>query len=330
MTESRGTLFGRDVECALIEELLSAADSGEAQVGVLHGAAGVGKTALLRYAQEAAADMKVLSAVGVEAESHLPFAGLHMLLRSVVDSISSIPAVQGEALQAALGTVAGGQTTNRFLIGAALVSVLAEVAEREPVLCLLDDAQWLDHDSLDAMMFASRRLQQDRVCTLITYRNAVGEAAPPAELTRGVRLIPVGPLDADAVECLLDRMTVSLDRPARVAVTKAARGNPLAVMELSGESVRRGSSSADELTVVSRVEQAYARRAAGLSQQAQDFLCLASADDTGDLLLLAAVARSWGLQPEVVDEAAGAGLAAPPAQTQDPNPGQPEKVGAAV
>ncbi|MDV3223427.1 helix-turn-helix transcriptional regulator [Intrasporangium sp.] len=301
-------LHGRRVECHLIDEMLAAADRGEAQVGVLHGGAGVGKTALLRYARERAGDMTVLEALGVEPESHLPFAGLHMLLRPVASSIRSIPAVQAEALRAALGATPAAQLTNRFLIGAALVSLLAEVADHQAVLCLVDDAQWLDRDSLQAMMFASRRLGQDRFCMLLTHRDAVGEEAPPAELTRGARLIPVPPLDADAVEHVLDGLTVNLDRRARVAVAKAAQGNPLALMELSGESLLGSSPSGDEPSVMSRIERAYARRASILSPQAQEFLCLASTDDTGDVLMLGAVARSWGLEPEVVEEAAHAGL----------------------
>src|SRR5262249_25851751 len=153
----RDVLYGRDNERAEIGALLDAARQGRSGALVVRGEPGVGKTALLLDARDRAADMHVLSARGVESEAELPFAALHQRIRPALEYVDRLPAPQGAALRGALG-LDGGGTAQRFLVFSACLSLLSELSERRPVLCLVDDAHWLDSASADAMRFVARRL----------------------------------------------------------------------------------------------------------------------------------------------------------------------------
>jgi hypothetical protein len=184
-------LYGRDSERARIGGLLRAAHHAQAGVLVLLGEPGVGKSALLQDAREQAAGVEVLWARGVESESELPFAALHQLLRPALGAVDRLPAPQAAALRAALG-LADGAGNERFLVSAACLTLLAELAEQRPLLCLVDDAHWLDAPSADALLFVARRLAADAVVMLFAARERQGRRFDAADLPSLV----VGGLDA--------------------------------------------------------------------------------------------------------------------------------------
>ncbi|HYN18245.1 MAG TPA: ATP-binding protein, partial [Actinomycetes bacterium] len=164
-------LYGRQAECAVIDRLL--ADAGELRSGalVVRGEVGVGKSALLAYAADrAAGSMRVLRGFGVESESELAFAALHQLARPVLDHVDRLPGPQATALRGAVG-LARANGDDRFLIGVGVLSLLAEVAEERPLVCLVDDAQWLDQPSADALSFAARRLEAEGIALLVAVRD---------------------------------------------------------------------------------------------------------------------------------------------------------------
>ena len=161
-------LHGREAEQQVIDGLLASARSGRSGVAVVRGEAGIGKTALLDYAAAAAGEMLVLRAAGVETEAELAFAGLHLLLRPVLDRIEALPGPQATALRGALGLSERG--SDRFLTGLAVLSLMSEVAEEQPVLCLIDDAHWLDGASADALLFTARRLEAEGVAMVLAAR----------------------------------------------------------------------------------------------------------------------------------------------------------------
>ena len=162
-------LYGRERECAAVDALLDGARESESGVLVLRGEPGVGKSVLLAYASEQAEGFRVLRATGIESESQLPFAGLHQLLWPVIDRIDALHGLQAGALRAAFG-LTDETVGDRFLVYFGVLSLLAEVAEDGPLLCLVDDAQWLDDPSAEALVFASRRLQAERVVMLFAAR----------------------------------------------------------------------------------------------------------------------------------------------------------------
>lgn len=157
-------LYGRDLERASIGELLAGARSSRSAVLVISGEPGVGKSALLEHARDQAGGMRILSGGGVESETHLPFAALHQIVRPVLRHLEDLPQPQAVALRGALGLAAGG--SDRFLVSVAALSLLAEAAERRPLLCLVDDAQWLDDASADALVFVARRLEAEAIAKI--------------------------------------------------------------------------------------------------------------------------------------------------------------------
>src|SRR5262245_54955091 len=162
-------LYGRDAERSISGGVAQRPRHSRSAGGVIRGGAGVGKSALLEDARERASDMRVLACAGVEAESALPFAALQQLLRPVLDHIEQVPRTQADALRGALG-LAAGRGDNRFLVSLAVLSLLAEAAEERPLLCLVDDAHWLDDASADALVFVARRLEAEGIVLLFAAR----------------------------------------------------------------------------------------------------------------------------------------------------------------
>src|SRR3954451_21893358 len=156
------TLRGRADQCALLDGVVDAIRRGEGQSLVVRGEAGIGKTALLEYLVRSASDLTVLRAVGVESEMELPYAGLHQLCASLLDRLDRLPTPQRQALEVAYGLSVGG-APDRFLVGLAVLSLLSEAADERPILCLIDDAQWLDRASALTLAFVARRLLAERV-----------------------------------------------------------------------------------------------------------------------------------------------------------------------
>ena len=190
-------LHGRREELALLDELLEGARNGRAGVLVIRGDAGIGKSALLECVAAGADDMRVLWATGVESESELPFAGLHQLLRPVLDRVDRLPAAQAAALRAAIGI--DGGTAERFLVSVAVLGLLAEIAEERPLLALVDDAQWLDRASAEALVFAARRLDADDAALLFAVRD--GEQTFPGT---GLPQLALGGVNGAAAAALID------------------------------------------------------------------------------------------------------------------------------
>ena len=175
-------LYGRDAELAALSDLLDRARKGTSGTLVLRGDPGIGKTALVSHITARADGFRVIRAAGIEEESELPFAGLHLLLRPVLDRIDALPDVQAEALRGALGLARAG-APDRFLVGLAVLSLLAELAADQPLLCVVDDAQWLDRASADALLFAARRLDSESIVLLLCARAGAFPAAGLPELT---------------------------------------------------------------------------------------------------------------------------------------------------
>ncbi|MEI5099713.1 LuxR C-terminal-related transcriptional regulator [Streptomyces sp. PmtG] len=268
---------------------------------VLRGEAGIGKSALLDAAAasltEAAPQGRVLRTTGVEAESELPFAGLHMLLHRVTDRVGALPDPQAAALRTALG-LAGDGPGDRFLTGVALLTLLSELADGDvggaPLLCVVDDAHWLDHASADALLFAARRLTAEGVVMLFAAREP---HAPPFP-AHGLPELRLTGLDDDAADRLLTAHAADLPPYARRQIRAEARGNPLALRELPAAQ-REGhlttlGPSATPPPGQTRVERAFADRVAALPEATRTLLVVAAAEGTGDLEVIAAAAARLG------------------------------------
>ncbi|MFE3956807.1 AAA family ATPase [Nocardia sp. NPDC059091] len=292
-------LYGRAEELALIDRLLADASAGRSGALVLSGPAGIGKTALLDYAAEQARGLRVIRVAGIELEAELPFAGLHLLLRSALDRLDALPEPQAVALRGAFG-LAVAQSGDRFLIGLAVLSMLAELADEGPVLCLVDDAQWLDRSSTEALTFAARRLHHEGVLLLFAVR---GEARDPAGLTALATRELTG-LDPAAAAALLDERYPELVPAVRARMLAETEGNPLALVELPSvlsteQRTGRAPTGAYDLAalpVSARVQTAFGRRAAQLDEAATALLLIAAAEETGrlEIILAAAAAHDAG------------------------------------
>src|SRR3954447_26176349 len=211
-------LRGRSSERAALDRLLDDARAGRSGVLVLRGEAGMGKTALLRHAAEQAAAFRITQLHGVESEMELPFAGLHQLCAPLLARLDALPAPQQEALRIALG-LASGAAPERFLVGLATLSLLAEVAEDQPLLCLVDDLQWLDEASAEVLAFVARRLLAERVAIVFALREPSGLLADLPAL----RLEGLGHEDASAL--LATAVPGRLDQRVRERIIAEARGN---------------------------------------------------------------------------------------------------------
>jgi DNA-binding NarL/FixJ family response regulator len=276
-------LRGREVQQSVIHALLSQAREGASGALVLRGEPGIGKTTLLDYAAElAAGDMPVLRAVGVESEAELPFAGLHQLTRPALDHLGALPEPQRLALSAAFGLTSGPAgpvaAGDRFLTGLGALSLLAEIA---PVLCLVDDAHWLDRASAEALLFAARRLHRDGIVMIFASRDYQGAFNAP-----GIADVPVAGLGPDAAVALLDDRGVSMPPEQRDRLIAGTRGNPLALIELSATATRPLLTDAAPMPATSRVVDAFGHQIRSMPPVTRTGLLVAAADDSGDLTLL--------------------------------------------
>jgi predicted ATPase len=220
-----GELRGRRCECDLLDRLLDAVRGGTGRALVVLGEPGMGKTALLEYLVEQASGCRVARASGVESELELAYAGLHQLLTPMLDRLKRLPAPQREALRTAFG-MSPGPAPDRFLVGLATLSLLAEVAEDHPLVCLVDDARWLDQASAQVLGFVARRLAAESVGLVFAAR------VPGDELAGLPELVVEGLGEADARALLAAALTGSLDAQVADRLVAEARGNPLALVEL--------------------------------------------------------------------------------------------------
>lgn len=289
-------LYGRGEEAARLEELLAQARQGHSAALVVRGEAGIGKSALLAHAAATATGhrTRLLQATGVEAESELPFAGLHLLLHRVTDRIEDLPEPQARALRAALG-LAPSARADRFLIGLAVLTLLADLAEGEgSLVCLVDDAQWLDQASADALLFAARRLAAEGVVMLFAARDA---HAPPFP-AQGLPELRLTGLDDEAAGEFLAEHAGDLPAYVRDQIRSESGGNPLALRELPAAQ-REGHIPAygyhlSALPSHSRLLRTFADRISALPRATRSLLVVAAAEGTGDLTVTASAASRLG------------------------------------
>jgi DNA-binding CsgD family transcriptional regulator len=300
-------LLGRRRECDTLSGLVAAAKAGRSQVVVLRGEAGIGKTALLDVVLQRTAGCRVARAAGVESEMELPFAGLHQLCGPYLDRLGSLPVPQQEALGTAFGLRAGAPP-DRFLVGLAVLTLLSTVAEERPLVCVVDDAQWLDQASAQALEFVARRLAAEPVAMVFAVRTSDGDpllAALPALEVRGLST-------SDATALLQSAVTGSLDPRVRDRIVAESHGNPLALLELPHEhtpaELAGGFGLPDATLLAGRIEDSFRRRLAPLPRETRTLLLVAAADPTGDPVLVWRAAELLGLDAEAAAPATGAGL----------------------
>ena len=291
--------------------LVSRARAGRSGVLVVRGEAGIGKTALLEHGRHAAdsSGFRVESSIGVAAEAQFAFAGLHQLCEPLLDRADALPDPQRSALGVALGRQ-GGAAPDRFLVGLATLNLLAEVAEEAPLLCLVDDAQWLDEASAQVLAFVARRLAAERIALVLAARDqSDGQSLAFAGMPE-LRLGGLGESDARAL--LAGAVRTPLDDRVRDRIVAEARGNPLALLELplSWQLAQRagGFELPEMLGVPNRIEESFRRRSSSLPTETRLFLLVAAAEPTGDVALLWRAAAQLGIAPEAAAPAEATGL----------------------
>jgi AAA ATPase domain len=297
-------LAGRGVEGARLDRLLADARAGRSAVLVLRGEPGIGKTAVLGYAAERAQGFRVVRAAGVESEMELPFAGLHQLCAPLLGDLGRLPPPQRDALGTAFGLSTGPQP-DRFLVSLAVLSLLSNAAEERPLLCLIDDAQWLDRSSAQVLAFAGRRLQAESVVLLFAERELDGLAGLPDLLLGGLP-------DDSARELLASAMSGPLDDRVRDRILAEARGNPLALLELPHEvspaTLAGGFGLPGALPLSRRIEASFRLRVKQLPAATQRLLLVAAAEPTGEPALLWRAAGTLGIPAQAVGPAEADGL----------------------
>lgn len=301
----RGTeLHGRLAEQAAIDALLSQARQGHSGALVITGEAGIGKTALLDYAAAHSDGMRLLRGTGVESEAELPFASLHLLLSPVLDHLDGLPDRQRAALSGALGLGSPGPG-DRFLIALAVLTLLSELAGERPLVCLVDDVQWLDRASATALQFVARRLESEGVAMLFAARDG-----DPAFVSPGLAELRLGGIDRDASAALLAERGSGLPAAVREAIIAEARGNPLALIELPAVAEPgdpSGVSGLAPMPVTGRLQDVFGRQVMSLPAATQTLLLIAAANDTGGLapLLRAGAALGTGVADLAYAEESG-------------------------
>ncbi|MFI7708028.1 helix-turn-helix transcriptional regulator [Nonomuraea sp. NPDC049480] len=309
-SDLRRGLRGRRDECEALDGLLASAKAGQSQVLVLRGEAGVGKSALMDYLVANATGCQTLRAAGVESEMELAFAGLHQLCLPLMGRIDRLPGPQRDALAVAFG-LSAGSAPDRFLVGLAVLSLLADVAEEQPLVCVVDDAQWLDQVSAQTLAFVARRLLAERVALVFAVR--ASSLGPGDDRLPGLRELVVRGLRDDDARALLDSVVPGrLDERVRDRIVAETRGNPLALLELPhGLTVAElagGFVRPDARPLASQIEQSFLRRIGSLPTATQRLLLAAAAEPVGDVSLLRRVAERLDIKPDAMAAAEAAGL----------------------
>ena len=303
-------LTGRSSELSVLDGLIDAVRAGQSRVLVVSGEPGAGKTALLDYLAGRADGCRVARATGVESEMELAFAGLHQLCAPVLDRLDRLPGPQRDALRTAFGQSAG-PAPDRFLVGLAVLGLLSEVAEQRPLVCVVDDEQWLDRASAQALGFVARRLAADPV-------GLVFAARVPGEDLRGLPQLTIEGLRAHDARALLDSVLAGpLDARVRDRFVAETRGNPLALLELP-----RGVTPAElaggfglsgaqpgATPLAGRIEETFRRRVQALAPDSRRLLQLAAADPSGDSPLVWRAAGKLGIPLQAATPVVEAGLA---------------------
>jgi DNA-binding CsgD family transcriptional regulator len=302
--------MGRSREAGVLAGLVAAVRAGQSRVLVVRGDPGVGKTALLDYLSGQAQGCRVVRVAGVQSEMELAFAGLHQLLTPMLDRLDQLPAPQREALRTVFA-LSAGPPPDRFLVALAVLSLLSEVAGEQPLICVIDDEQWLDQASAQALAFAARRLAADPVGLVF------GARVPGAELAGLPELAVEGLAEGDARALLDSALTAPLDARVRDQIVAEAGGNPLALLELprgltpaelaGGFGLPGAGSGAGTLTGL--IEDSFRRRLDALPAQTRQLLLVVAADASGDAPLVWRAAGRLELPVEATVSAVEAGLA---------------------
>ena len=316
---SSSGLVDRVGERDVLERLVAGIRAGQSRVLVLRGEAGVGKTALLRHLSTAASGFRIARAAGVESEMELAYAGLHALCASMLGRLDQLPDPQRDALSTAFG-LSAGPPPDRFLVGLAVLGLLADAAEEQPLLIMVDDAQWLDRVSAQTLAFVARRLLAERLGLVFALRESGDE-----DVLEGLPELVIEGLAADEARLLLDTTIAGpLDERVKARILGEARGNPLALIELprgfAPAELAGGFGLPDARPLASRIEQTYLQRVEALPRDAQLLLLAAAAEPLGDLSLLWRAAERLGIGSEAVRPAEAAGLLELRARVRFPHP----------
>jgi AAA ATPase domain len=298
-------LKGRQVECEVLDRLIEAVRQGESRALVLRGEPGVGKTALLDYLAEHASGCVVARAAGVQSEMELAFAGLQQLCAPMLDHLQRLPHPQRDALGVALG-IGSGPAPDRFLVALAVLSLFSEVAQQRPLICLVDDLQWLDRASTQALAFVGRRLQAESIGVVLAVSRPGDEVADlPQLMLEGLR--------EDDAHALLDSVLAGpLDARVRDRFVAETRGNPLALLVLplglTPAQLGGGFGFTGFEPLSGRIEQAFQRRVETLPAQTRRLLLVAAAEPAGEPLLVWRAAERLGIGTAAATAAVEAGL----------------------
>jgi AAA ATPase domain len=302
-------LQGRQNECDILSGLITSVQAGRSRVVVLRGEAGIGKTALLDFLVDRVGECRVGRAAGVESELELAYAGLHQLCSPYLDHMDKLPAPQ----RAALGTVFGlqpGTAPDRFLLGLAVLTLLYEVAEERPLICIVDDAQWLDQSSAQTLEFVARRLAAEPVGLVFAVRETDEEPK-----LAGLPELRVRGLAVDDAAVLLDSAVPgALDPRIRDRILAESHGNPLALLELpralTATELAFGTDPGGHGTgpLATRLEQGFIRQLSSLPAPSRQFLLVVAAEPVGDVPLLWRAAQRLGIGADAAATAESAGL----------------------
>jgi DNA-binding CsgD family transcriptional regulator len=302
-------LLGRRSERELLDRALAGIRVGRSSVQVLRGEPGVGKTALLQYVAERASGYRVVRAAGVQSEMELAFAGLHQLCAPMLDGAGGLPGPQQNALRVAFGLQNDGTAVpDRFLVALAVLGLLAGAAEARPLVCLVDDAHWLDRASAQALVFVARRLQAER----IAFFFAVRETSQEDQFAGLPQLVIEGLADSDARVLLGSMIQGRLDERVRDRIVAETRGNPLALLELprglAPAELAGGFGVSHPGGLAGRIEQSFLDRVQSLPLETQRLLLTAAAEPVGDVPLLWRAAQRLGIEDQAIAPAEAAGL----------------------
>src|SRR5436190_2406366 len=295
-------LLGRAAERHALDHLLDNVRGGQSAVLVVRGEAGVGKTALLHFCARQASGFRLARIAGVESEMELPFAGLHQLCAPMMGRLDALPEPQQAALRVALGQAAG-PAPDRFLVALAALSLLAEVATDRPLLCFVDDAQWLDSASRQVLGFVARQLLAESVAIVF----AVREPAEEGELA-GLPELPLGGLGDGEARALMETVIPGrLDERVRDRLVAETHGNPLAILELpqglAATQLPGELGLVEAHALPGRIEQSFLRRLDELPAQTQLLLLVAAAEPLGDPALMWRAAASLGIAGTALEPA---------------------------
>jgi DNA-binding CsgD family transcriptional regulator len=285
-------LIDRRSERVVLDRLVEAVRSGESGALVLSGEAGEGKTALLEYVAEQASDCRVVRVAGVQSEMELAFAALHQLCAPILGSLQRLPPPQGDALRTALG-MSRGPAPDRFLVGLAVLSLLSDAAEQQPLLCLIDDEQWLDRSSAQVLGFVARRLGTESVGLVFAAR------APSSDLAGLLELKVEGLREVDARALLDAELTGPLDTGVRDQILAETHGNPLALLELlrglTAQQLAGGFGLPGTVELLGGIDESFRRRVDVLPEQTRRLLLIAAAEPVGDPVLVWRAAALLGI-----------------------------------